>query len=93
MDVQRRKPLELAVDGRLRAFTLTDWATPDDGGCWQEPWLRWRAARAAWVVEHPNSHGLGDAATRIAVEVQTQVATMRREWSATHGPDDFPLRE
>jgi hypothetical protein len=92
VDIRRRKP-ELVVDPRLKVFTLTDWAVPGDGGRWQPGWLRWREARKAWVAAHPNSLALGDAATRIGVEVRTQLATMAAEWNATHAPGDYPTAE
>jgi hypothetical protein len=93
VDIRRRKPVELVVDDRLKVFTLTDWAQPGDGGRWQPAWLRWREARAAWVAANPGSNALGDGATRIGVEVRTQLATMRAEWNATHRPNDFPTAD
>jgi hypothetical protein len=80
--IERRDLSEL-VDPRLKTFRREDWETPDDTNHFDA--LRaWKAARAEWVAQHPDSLALGDASERFRTEFQTQMAQYDRKatsWS------------
>jgi hypothetical protein len=73
VDTRRRKPAAELVDRRLREFSRADWETDADTNHF-DAFHAWKAARAEWVAEHPDSLALGGAGERFFVEFQTQMA-------------------
>jgi hypothetical protein len=87
-----REPAHLAP-AELLTFDRADWERGDDDGRWQPAFQRWWKARAEFREKYPDSDTLGNRLEQIRLEVCTQQNTMRAEWEATHGPDDYPTAE
>jgi hypothetical protein len=69
--VGHRKPVDL-VPERLKTFRREDWETPNDTDHF-DALHSWKRARAEWVASHPHNLALGDASTRMRVELVAQM--------------------
>jgi hypothetical protein len=65
----RRVPPSTPTPGELTRFNPSEWAAPGETS-WQLGFSRWKAARRAWIDQHPDST-LGDLIDVLRVNLLT----------------------